>query len=306
MLSSIFSSLHANTLQLSAAQAGRVTNVTSVSFFEGDGVFYAPEIKFEQGIYGEGLPPPKSGLELLREQMDLVMDPLRQEYEDAGDALRMAWREAIARGEMEGNPDSGIHQMRQRAKRDGDTLPAIMRDLIQQHETAQRSLIKLQSEGFRMIEAAGLAEAVVTTRETKRLINQAVIDIVDSRLASEVARGAGGLDSARTALQLVRMIRGIDDADMAEQQERVAALGANTAYAALQSRRNEMIADFHRRIEAGEIGIVVSSVSAWGDVEASVEMPTNALSSIRVSQGYHMVSVSLSFSTSGGLISTRA
>ena len=84
------------------------------------------------------------------------------------------------------------------------------------------------------------------------------------------------------------------------------ALAVDMAYVALQSRRNEMIDDFHRKIEAGEAAIAINNVSAWGDVPVSVNLPLNALSSVRVSQGYHMASASLSFSTGGRLISTQA
>lgn len=80
---------------------------------------------------------------------------------------------------------------------------------------------------------------------------------------------------------------------------------AQSELVALHTRRNEMISEFRRKIEAHEIAYSIGFTSAWGDPDVQVEN-VPGLSSTVITKGYHIAAASLSMSTSGKPIATRA
>lgn len=318
MVASVYSSQYLQTLQLSAAQAGRVTNVAVVHFMPfGDtaaDVFYkTPEISFGPTGYGDALPPPKSSHDLLQEQKAKIMDPVREELEKATKALRAAWRDAVARGEIAADPDAEIPQILTLAKKEG-ALPEAVQDMVRLHAEARESFLTLLASEDRLTSEGIMRGLAERQRLYDGLVKQAIINLVDAQLAAEVTRGSGGsgggggdkagLGRAETALQLIRLVRGIEGGDIDQRQEALASIRAQSELAALNTRRNEMISDIWRKVENHEIVYSIGFASAWGDPDVLVE-DVPGMSSTFITKGYHMAAASLSMSTSGQLLETR-
>lgn len=64
------------------------------------------------------------------------MDPVSEEYDKAAKALRAAWRDSVARGEVAADPNAEIPRMQALAEEEG-ALPEAMRDMVRLHADAR-------------------------------------------------------------------------------------------------------------------------------------------------------------------------
>lgn len=190
----------------SVVQSGRVTTVTAMVITGGNGGALRGDSLhgLRQGT-NQAATVVKSASTLLAEQMAKVTDQLKAGVDEIGKTLRSAWEDAINRGEITFDPDTSFSDMKALADQHG-VLPDGLRAIAISYDDAQKSLFKLQVEGFMIRRDFDEKQGKANQAEYNLLVEQVINDLATAKLVSDSATDSS-VDGARTALMLIESDR---------------------------------------------------------------------------------------------------
>lgn len=191
-----------------------------------------------------------------------------------------------------------------RALADQDSmLPDGLRAMAISYDEAQKSLFKLEVEGFKIQQAFEEKETKANQAEYNLMVEQAINDLATAKLVSEGASD-GSVDGARTALMLIKANRerqggGSASGDDAPSQS-VAEITDKSRALALQAKHCALVKEIRGMVERGELRIGMVSETYWGEVDARAEAPAGSSMMVYEQQKDILTAVSVSASLSGG------